>query len=75
MDADHLLLKTFQELWARCQMHTPVLAEITSLDAINKLLIFTDNPQGKLENEIDSAFMEFDTEELLYIKALLVANY
>jgi len=70
-----LLLKTFQELWANLQRQYKVLADTTLLAAIDKLLAFKDNPQGLLENEIDSVFIEFETTELEYIKELLVANF
>jgi hypothetical protein len=43
---------------------TPALKDIDLEDAIRRLLVFMDNPEGEVENEIDSILIGYQTEFL-----------
>lgn len=46
--------------WTSYQNETEILQRVTLCDAIDRLLIFKDNPVGELENEIDSILTDYD---------------
>jgi len=50
--------------WAEAQALMPNLKKITLKEAVIALVRFKDNPQGQLENEIDSALIDFEISEL-----------
>jgi galactose-1-phosphate uridylyltransferase len=50
--------------YAEYQAMTPALLSITLEDAIQRLMEFEDNPQGELENEIDSILIGYDNDFL-----------
>ncbi len=50
--------------YAEYQAKTPALLSITLEDAIQRLMKFEDNPQGEMENEIDSILIEYDNDFL-----------